>query len=95
MLTSTVVLDDFDLSLRTSGLINLIFAKALALDQVLVSQLRSWLRQAETKIWSRPPDEDMVAQRTRTEYVNEIFVGIKAHGQKLSQSKRVACGTRG
>lgn len=24
-------------------------------------------------------------------YVNEIFVGIKAHGQKFSQSKRVAC----
>lgn len=49
MLTSTVVLDDFDLSLRTSGLINLIFAKALALDQVLVSQLRSWLRELKLK----------------------------------------------
>ena len=49
MLTSTVVLDDFDLGLRTSGLINLIFAKALALDQVLVSQLRSWLRKLKLK----------------------------------------------
>jgi hypothetical protein len=49
MLTSTVVLDDFDLSLRTSGLINLIFAKVLALDQVLVSQLRSWLRKLKLK----------------------------------------------
>ena len=91
MLTSTVVLDDFDLSLRTSGLINLIFAKALGIG-VPAAELAP---RAETKIWSRPPDEDMVAQRTRTEYVNEIFVGIKAHGQKLSQSKRVACGTRG